>query len=84
MNRTQETFRCRARQKQVFKQLTLKSFADMMGLSPTYISQIEREAARIRGVNKDELLHMLKVFNQEEWEKLTYEIIENLNKKNGH
>lgn len=42
MNQTPETFGERVRRKRMEKQITLRKFADMIEVSPTYVSQIER------------------------------------------
>lgn len=42
MVRKKETFGERIREKRTEKQITLRKFAEMIGVSPTYVSQIER------------------------------------------
>lgn len=68
MNKGNETFGERVRQRREEKKISLRKFADMVGVSPTYISQIERgefkppsqekivEIAEILGENVDEML----------------------------
>jgi transcriptional regulator with XRE-family HTH domain len=63
-----ETFGERVRRRRMERQITLRKFADMIAVSPTYISQIERdefkppvegkirEISRILGENEDEML----------------------------
>jgi transcriptional regulator with XRE-family HTH domain len=63
-----ETFGERVRRKRMDLKITLRKFAEMVGVSPTYISQIERdefappseskigEMARILNENEEELL----------------------------
>ncbi len=58
----------RVRERRMEKQITLRKFAEMIGVSPTYVSQIERDEfeppvedkirkiAKILGENEDELL----------------------------
>lgn len=65
-----ETFGELMRKKRMEKQITLRKFAELIGVSPTYISQIERneanppaedkvkEMAKILGENEDEMLAM--------------------------
>jgi transcriptional regulator with XRE-family HTH domain len=64
----EETFGERVRRRRMERQITLRKFADMIAVSPTYISQIERdefkppvegkirEISRILGENEDETL----------------------------
>lgn len=68
MVKGKETFGGRVRRKRMEKQITLRKFADMIDVSPTYISQIERdefkppvedkirEIARVLGEDEDEML----------------------------
>lgn len=68
MVQEKETFGGCVRRIRMEKQITLRKFADMIGVSPTYVSQIERdefkppaedkirEIARILGENEDEML----------------------------
>ena len=63
-----ETFGERVRRGRGEKQITLRKFAEMLGVSPTYVSQIERdefkppvetkirEIARILGDDEDEMI----------------------------
>lgn len=63
-----ETFGGRVRKKRMDKQITLRKFAEMIGVSPTYVSQIERdefkppaedkirEIAKVLGEDEDEML----------------------------
>ena len=68
MTKGNETFGERVRQRREEKKISLRKFAEMVGVSPTYISQIERgefnppsqekivEMAEILGENVDEML----------------------------
>ena len=68
MVKGKETFGSRVRQKRMDKQITLRKFAEMIGKSPTYVSQIERDEfkppvdgviqtiAEVLGENLDEML----------------------------
>lgn len=68
MVKGKETFGGRVRRKRMEKQITLRKFAEMIDVSPTYISQIERdefkppvedkirEIARVLGEDEDEML----------------------------
>jgi transcriptional regulator with XRE-family HTH domain len=72
MGKVNETFGERVRRKRMEKQITLRKFAEMIDVSPTYISQIERDEfdpppenrikvmAEILGDNADELLALTK------------------------
>lgn len=72
MGKANETFGERVRRKRTEKQITLRKFAEMIEVSPTYISQIERDEfdpppenrikamAEILGENVDELLALAK------------------------
>lgn len=72
MGNVNETFGERVRRKRTEKQITLRKFAEMIEVSPTYVSQIERDEfdpppenrikamAEILGENVDELLALAK------------------------
>lgn len=72
MDDSKETFGKRVRAKRTEKQITLRKFAEMIEVSPTYISQIERDEfkppseeiirqiAKILGENEDEMLALAK------------------------
>ena len=72
MGKVNETFGERVRRKRTEKQITLRKFAEMIEVSPTYVSQIERDEfdpppenrikamAEILGENVDELLALAK------------------------
>ncbi len=72
MAKVNETFGERVRRKRMEKQITLRKFAEMIEVSPTYVSQIERDEfdpppenrikamAEILGENMDELLALAK------------------------
>ena len=72
MDDNKETFGGRVRLKRMEKQITLRKFAEMLDVSPTYVSQIERnefkppvedkirEIAKILGENEDEMLALAK------------------------
>ena len=72
MVKGKETFGGRVRRKRMEKQITLRKFAEMIEVSPTYVSQIERDEfdpppenrikamAEIIGENVDELLALAK------------------------
>lgn len=72
MVKGKETFGGRVRRKRMEKQITLRKFAEMIEVSPTYVSQIERDEfdpppenrikamAEILGENVDELLALAK------------------------
>lgn len=72
MVKGKETFGGRVRRKRTEKQITLRKFAEMIEVSPTYVSQIERDEfdpppenrikamAEILGENVDELLALAK------------------------
>lgn len=72
MVKANETFGERVRRKRTEKQITLRKFAEMIEVSPTYVSQIERDEfdpppenrvkaiAKILGEDVDELLALAK------------------------
>lgn len=72
MVKGKETFGGRVRRRRTEKQITLRKFAEMIEVSPTYVSQIERDEfdpppenrikamAEILGENVDELLALAK------------------------
>lgn len=68
MTKGKETFGVRVRRRRMEKNITLRRFAELMGVSATYISQVERdefkppveekirEIARLLDENEDEML----------------------------
>ena len=63
-----ETFGSRVRQKRMDKQITLRKFADMIGVSPTYVSQIERD--EFKPPSDDKIREIAKVLGEDEDEML--------------
>lgn len=68
MVKGKETFGSRVRQKRMDKQITLRKFAEMIGVSPTYVSQIERD--EFKPPSDDKIREIAKVLGEDEDEML--------------
>ena len=58
-----ETFGERVRRKRMEKEITLRKFAEMVGASPTYISQIERD--EFAPPSEDKIRVMAKILEED-------------------
>ena len=68
MVKGKETFGGRVRRKRMEKQITLRKFAEMIDVSPTYISQIERD--EFKPPSDDKIREISKVLGEDEDEML--------------